>query len=166
MRRYWGFFTPSTSIRYDNVRTAMPSFFAASVRFQPVVARDSWSILASSWCAFSRACSGSGAAGAKDSDTRGLNNSHTRSSVGRSVGPGVEGRVSLNDADSHEGIRVTLEGTTLSTLTVADGSYALEQVPGGRYMWVAEKAGYVPGSQSVQVAEGQTAAPSWTSAWR
>ncbi|WP_395839759.1 carboxypeptidase regulatory-like domain-containing protein [Archangium violaceum] len=74
--------------------------------------------------------------------------------------------MSLNDADSHEGIRVTLEGTTLSTLTVADGSYALEQVPGGRYMWVAEKAGYVPGSQSVQVAEGQTAAPSWTSAWR
>jgi hypothetical protein len=44
---YWGFFTPSTFSRYDNVRTGMPNFLAASARFQPVAARVSWSILAS-----------------------------------------------------------------------------------------------------------------------
>ncbi len=38
---FWGFFTPSTFSRYDKVRTGMPSFLAASARFQPAAASAS-----------------------------------------------------------------------------------------------------------------------------
>jgi hypothetical protein len=59
----------------------------------------------------------------------------------------IAGRVNLLDAcggpeTDHGGIAVSLEGTSFSTITAADGSFHFANVPAGTYTFVMRKDGY------------------------
>jgi len=56
---------------------------------------------------------------------------------------GIRGSVSDRDvAAPLSGVRVTVVGTTLSTLTDTDGHYVLERVPAGEHTLIFSKDGY------------------------
>ncbi|MCP3063958.1 carboxypeptidase regulatory-like domain-containing protein [Myxococcus sp. K38C18041901] len=55
----------------------------------------------------------------------------------------VSGTIQLEGATSHEGITVTLEGTSFTTTTDAAGNFVLEGVPTGAHFLEASKEGYL-----------------------
>lgn len=69
----------------------------------------------------------------------------------------VTGRViSAADSSSMPGVVVSLEGTTLRTVTDAAGFYLLSPVLPGRYVLVARQIGFAPTRTPVTVAPGDT----------
>lgn len=54
----------------------------------------------------------------------------------------ISGVALLEDDSDHGGITVALEGTSLSTVTSANGDYILEQVPFGAYTLIFTRGGY------------------------
>ena len=68
----------------------------------------------------------------------------------------VAGRILLNDVSTHEGITVSLEGSTLSTTTTVTGDFSFEGVPAGAYVLSAQKGRYTKARQNVNVLHGQT----------
>jgi len=56
----------------------------------------------------------------------------------------IRGRITLDATHDHSGVRVHLEGTSLETVTRADGTFLLDRVPEHEgYHMPCEKSGYV-----------------------
>jgi hypothetical protein len=62
----------------------------------------------------------------------------------------------LEGALAHDGITVTLQDTSLSVTTHAEGRFSLESVTPGTYALVARKAGYTQAQQAITVQSGET----------
>ncbi|WP_063747611.1 carboxypeptidase regulatory-like domain-containing protein [Corallococcus macrosporus] len=69
----------------------------------------------------------------------------------------VTGQALLQGASAHDGISISLEGTSLSTTTDAQGRFSLENVTSGGYTVLARKAGYAEARSTVTVLAGQAA---------
>ncbi len=67
------------------------------------------------------------------------------------VGATVTGRVADANSQPVEAVEVTIEGTTLHTITDADGRYVLLQVPAGPQTLRTRRIGYAPSRVSVVV---------------
>lgn len=68
----------------------------------------------------------------------------------------VTGQALLQGASAHDGISISLEGTSLSTTTNAEGRFSLESVTSGSYTVLARKAGYAEARGAVTVLAGGT----------
>jgi hypothetical protein len=69
----------------------------------------------------------------------------------------VTGHALLEGATAHDGITLTLEGTSLSTRTDAEGRFTLEDVTPGTHTLVARRNGHEDARQPVEVRAGETA---------
>ncbi|AKQ63630.1 regulator of chromosome condensation, RCC1 [Myxococcus hansupus] len=69
----------------------------------------------------------------------------------------MTGEALLEGATDHGGISVSLESTTLTTVTDAEGQFSLEDVTPGTHTVVARRSGYGDVRQSVEVRAGETA---------
>ena len=79
----------------------------------------------------------------------------------RAVGR-IAGTVRFDDATSHGGITVALEGTSLSTTTDASGAFSFTSVKTGTWRLVASKADYVTQETPVTVRADTTSTMSLT----
>jgi Fe(3+) dicitrate transport protein len=69
----------------------------------------------------------------------------------------VQGKVTLKgETTPQPGIAVFLDGTGLGTITSGDGTFALENIPPGKYQLVASSIGYLTLQQSIALKAGET----------
>lgn len=71
----------------------------------------------------------------------------------------VNGKVVNADGKPVAGATVFLEGTTTTTLTKADGTFALEAIEAGEYNLIVTSSEYAPQSTQITVGDGATVAP-------
>jgi|GEM_PF-5014243 len=71
----------------------------------------------------------------------------------------IRGRLHLAGTSDHSGVRISIEGTSISTVTRADGTFVLDRVPAHEgYLLPCEKAGFesmtidrVPGTENTPI---------------
>src|SRR5690606_36072550 len=74
----------------------------------------------------------------------------------------VRGRVLTDRGAPLGGAQVSLDGTTIGTLTSAQGQFMLVNVPAGSYRLQIRQIGYETGTATVQVAAGGSVVQDFT----
>lgn len=80
----------------------------------------------------------------------------TLSSIAYSQTGSVQGTVTDNDNNPIPGLNVALQGTSLGSISEADGGFTIDNVPVGTYQLIISGIGYQTQQNEIDVSSGQT----------